>query len=293
MFSELTKKLPMEVNPNNVTLNMNDYNIDYLKNQLLNNDKLSDEGLYQLIRKTYTYVLDEEFIANNANLIRSIFTNSRFLMNFNTAITRPEINLSLSQVINCNRLIYDYLTARCEKDDYIKALLLNLAKTLNRNKTPGLIGLGLNEELVNRLVNARYSSVKEEIQVKRLNLIIMNQYTDIMSVQMIVDIYGKLFDRITPLFSGIMYDHWSLEQFANQEMEDIYATINLALLEIVNNLPEDMMYLLLKNFYDTHVLINTDKKLRFNIYSFSHDDFPRLSNTLEILRHEGIVLPMY
>lgn len=293
MFSEVTKKLPLEVNPSTVFLNMNDSNIDYLKNRLMSLDKLSDEEVYYLILKTYQYILDEEFIAKNAELIRYVCTNPRFLMNFSNVISRPDINLSLSQVINCNKLAYDYFTARATKDEYIKALLLNLAKTVNRQKTPGLIGLGLNEELVNYLVNARYSSLKEDIQVKRLNLIIMNQFIEVMTVQMIVDIYGKLFDRITPLFSGIMYDYWPREQFASQEMEEIYATINIALLEIVNNLPENIMYHLLKNFYDTHVLVNPSKKLRFNIYSFSHDDYPRLAYTLETLKREGIILPMY
>lgn len=293
MFSEVTKKLPTELNPKTVFLNMDDSNIDYLKNQLMSIEKLSDQDVYNLIHKTYKYILDEEFISKNTDLIRYVCTNSRFLMNLNSAFSRPDTNLTLSQIINCNKLVYDYLTASGEKDEYTKALLLNLAKTVNRGKSPGLIGLGLNEELVNLLVNARYSSIREVIQVKRLNLIIMSQYRNVMTVQMIVDIYGKLFDRITPLFSGIMYDCWSSDQFASQEMEDIYATINIALLEIVNNLPQDIMYHLLKNFYDTHVLINPNRKMRFNIYSFSHEDYPRLAYTLGILKQEGIILPMY
>jgi hypothetical protein len=195
-------------------------------------------------------------------------------------------------VIYCNRLAYDYFTARGDKDNYIRALLVSLVKVVNRAITPSLIGLGLNEDLAAYLVNARYSSQKEDIQVKRLNLVIMNQDPDIMTEQMIVDIYGKLFDRITPLFSGIMYDFWPNELFINEEMEDVYATINIAILEIVNNLPEDIMYQLLKKFYESHQLINLDKKLRFNIYSFSKEDYPRLDYTLEVLKHEGIILPM-
>ena len=113
-----------------------------------------------------------------------------------------------------------------------------------------------------------------------------------MTVQTIVDIYGKLFNRITPLFTGIMYDYWPREQFANQEMEDVYATINVVILEIVNNLPEDIMYQLLKNFYESHNLIHLDERVRFNIYSFCKDDYPRLDYTLNLLRQEGITLPM-
>ena len=52
------------------------------------------------------------------------------------------------------------------------------------------------------------------------------------------------------------------------------------------------MYHLLKNFYDSHHMINTNSRIRFNIYSFAADDYPRLYYTLEVLRQEGIILPM-
>lgn len=292
MFEEIVKQLPLETNPKNVYPNLNEYNVGYIKDRLFNLDNLSDEEVYNLLCKTYPYILDEMFISKNMDLIKFLYTNSRFIMTLNNVLSRPDINLSYLQKVYCNKLAYDYFTARGEKDKYIRALMVNLSKTVNRSYTPGLIGLGLNEELVSYLVNARFSSLKEVIQVKRLNLIIMNQSSDLMTVQMIVDIYGKLFDKITPLFSGIMYDHWSNDLFVNQEMEDVYATINIAILEIVNNLPQDIMYHLLKNFYDSHQMINTNTKVRFNIYSFAPDDYPRLYYTLELLRSEGIVLPM-
>lgn len=292
MFEEVISKLPFEINPKNLYLSMNDSNIDYLKSRLFQLDKLSDEEVYNLICKTYPYILDEMFIAKNMELIEFLYTNSRFIMTFANVLSRPDVKLTVLQTIYCNKLAYDYFTARREKDDYIRSLLINLVRVVNRSVTPGLMGLGLNEELVCYLVNARYSSLKENIQVKRLNLIIMNQPSDVMTVQMIVNIYGKLFDRITPLFAGIMYDCWDREQFFNQEMEDVYATINIAILEIVNNLPDNIMYHLLKNFHDSHHLINLNNRIRFNIYCFCKDDYPRLYNTLEVLRHEGIVLPM-
>lgn len=292
LFDEVVKKLPLEVNPKTVYLSMDYTNIDSIKKKLFKLDELSDEDLYYLISKTYSYILDEIFISKNMDLIKFLYTNPRFIMTFTNVMSRPETNLSYLQMVYCNKLAYDYFTARGEKDDYIKALLVNLIKTVNRSVTPGLIGLGLGEELSSYLANARFSSVKESIQVKRLNLVIMNQTSDLMTVQMIVNIYGKLFDRITPLFDGIMYDYWSEEQFVTKEMEDIYATINVAILEIVNNLPEDIMYHLLRNFYESHQLINLNKKVRFNIYSFCKDDYPRLDYTLQMLSSEGVFLPM-
>lgn len=292
MFENIIQGLPTEVNPKNLLLSMDDTNLESIKNRLFNMDKMSDQDLYILVSKTYPYLLDDMIMSKNAELIQFLYTNSRFIMTLNNVLSRPDVKLSYLQTVYCNKLAYDYFTARGEKDAYIRDLLVNLIKTVNRSTTPSLIGLGLNETLVSYLTNARYSSLKENIQVKRLNLIIMNQPSEVMTVQMIVDIYGKLFDRISPLFDGIMYDHWSSEQFMNPEMEEVYATINVAILEIVNNLPEDIMYHLLRNFHETYQMLNTNKKVRFNIYSFCKEDYPRLDYTLEMLKREGVILPM-
>lgn len=292
MFDNIIKGLPFEVNPQTLYLSMDDANLEVIKNKLFKLGNLSDPDLYELIRKTYPYLLDEMFISKNMELITFLYTNPRFIMNLTNVLSRPDVKLSYLQTVYCNKLAYDYFTARGEKDKYIRDLLINMVKVVNRSTTPSLIGLGLHETLVSYLTNARYSSLKDHIQVKRLNLIIMNQPSDVMTVQMIVDIYGKLFDRISPLFDGIMYDYWPPEQFFNQEMEEVYATINVALLEIVNNLPADIMYHLLKNFHETYNLVNLNKKIRFNIYSFCKEDYPRLDYTLELLKSEGIILPV-
>lgn len=292
MFEDVYKQLPLENNPKELYLSMDELNVDFIKDKLFQLDNLSDQDLYNLIYKTYKYLLDEMFISKNMDLIKFLYTNPRFIMNLGNVLSRPEIQINHLQVIYLNRLAYDFFTARGHKDEYIKQLLINLVKTVNRSIMPGLIGLGLNEELAALLVNARYSTQKENIQVKRLNLIIMQQPSSVMTVQMIVDIYGKLFDRITPLFSGIMYDHWSQEQFLSKEMEEVYATINIAILEIVNNLPDEMMYQLLRNFNESYMLINLGKMMRFNIYSFCPEDYPRLNMTLNRLEIDGIVLPM-
>lgn len=292
MFEEVISKLPFDLYPNNTYLYMDDLNTDVLKDKLFHLDDLSDEGLYKLICKSLNYVVDETFMTKNIELMMYLYTNSRFLMTLTNVLSRQDVKLNYIQLVYCNRVAYDYFTARRDdKNEYIASLLLNLIMVLNRGYTPSLVGLGLSEELACRLVNARHSSLKEHIQVRRLNLEIMKQTTDIMTVQMIVDIYGKLFDRITPLFSGIMYDCYTREHFNGQEMEDIYSTINIAILEIVNNLPQDMMYQLLKRFHETYELVHLNKGIRFNIYSICKDDYPRLFYTLEVLKNEGIYLP--
>lgn len=292
MFENIIKGLPLEVNPNNLYLSMEDSNLGSVTERLFKLDNMSDQDLYNLVYKTYKYILDEMFIGKNMELVTFLYTNPRFIMTLNNVLSRSDVKLTYLQTVYCNKLAYDYFTARGEKDKYIRALLVNLIKTVNRSINPSLIGLGLSEEDSSYLTNARYSSLKENIQVRRLNLEIMKRSSDIMTVQMVIDIYGKLFDRITPLFDGIMYDCRSNDQFMDPAMEEVYGTINVAILEIVNNLPQDIMYHLLKNFYESYNLVNLNKRVRFNIYSFCKEDYPRLDYTLEMLKREGIVLPM-
>lgn len=285
-FNELN--LPLEVNPKTVTLSMDTMNLGSIKSKLFNIDNLSDRDLYDTIYDSYKYILDEMCLAKDVKLIQFLYSNARFIMTLTSVLSR--IELDYFQTTYCNKLAYDYFTARGDKDKYIKALLLNLVKTVNRHKLPSLIGLGLSEEIACYLVNARYSSTKPDIQVRRLNLEMMKCSAEVMTTQMIVDIYGKLFDRITPLFENTMYDYY--DQFVTKDMEDVYATINIAILEIVNNLPDDTMFQLLKNFKESYDLVNNGRKVRFNIYSFSGYDYPRLYNTLEMLKWYGIELPM-
>lgn len=272
-----------------VPLSFSYNSIEEVINMLRHVDDYSDRDLYELVKKTYSMILDEIFTIKNVDLIRMLYNTPKFI----TALTAVlgEVELNQIQFIWCNKLTYDYFTSTAEKNSYVKALLLQLSSTVNRRYTPGLIGLGLNENLVSYLVNARFSTEKEDIQVKRLNLILMNQSPDIMTLQMIVDIYGKLFDRITPLFSGIMYDYWEPESLMNDSIAEVYATITMAIITIVNNLPQDLCLQLLKSFAESHCIVNIGKSVRFNIYAIVEEDFPRLYLCLKILKANNIVLP--
>ena len=63
MFENIIKGLPLEVNPKNLYLSMEDTNLESIKNKLFNLDNLSDQDLYNFVYKTYNYILDEMFIA--------------------------------------------------------------------------------------------------------------------------------------------------------------------------------------------------------------------------------------
>ena len=90
MFEQYTQGLPLEVNPKNLYLSMDDTNLESIKSRLFQLDDLSDQGLYNLISKTYQYLLDEMFISKNMELIKFLYTNSRFIMSLTNVISRPD-----------------------------------------------------------------------------------------------------------------------------------------------------------------------------------------------------------
>ena len=298
MFEKFKKQLaedkPKEVKQ--VGMNYTSLSEDVYKKKLMDINKLPDQEVFDIVSKSYRMIFDDIFVKKNPKLIHEVSTSPKFITALMQLFNNPNVAIDLDTLIYCNKMAYDYFHIYNEyeqKDSHVLELLQQLTRIINRNIIPGLIGLGLPETLAIYLANARFSSKKDFVQVRRLNVIICSEPVELMTEQMIVDIYGKLFDRITPLFEGIMYDVWEEKDFeySMEGAREIYGTINLALLDIVNNLPNDIMEKLLTTFVDTHQMIRADNKLRFNINSFSPDDYPRLDTMIQNLKTRGIYLP--
>ena len=218
-----------------------------------------------------------------------MFTNVRFVNIFNQVLSST--NITSNQRIYINKLAYDYwVNPDQKKDELVKDSLLNLSRTANRDIIPRLLGLGLPEKLCALLAMARFSSLKEIINVKRLNVLICNQSVEVFTEGMIVSVYCVLFDRITPLFDGIMFDAW--EPIEGMEIPELYSTINLAILDIMEQLPQDMIRSVLIDYADQKHLLYPDNRVRFNIKAISVEDYPRLCGVIDYLeKEENVFLP--
>ena len=269
-------------------------NSDLLLTELDRIDSKSDEELYELIRSGYPVLLDVEFINKMQNkvYIAKAFSNLRFVSAFCTMMSK--VQLTELQSICCNKLIYDYMTSK-NKNEMIVTQLFGLGWNINRNYITPLYGKGLDQNLITHLAIARNSTTDDTLAAKRVNVIIMNSPVDIMTEETIFSIYECFFCKsVRSLFNAIMFD--SLDyideedtEFA-QEQEDIYATITLALLDMLNDLPMDMLCQLLKSYAQLKQYCHPNDKARFDIHSIS-GDYYRVLQAIEIVELEGVMVP--
>lgn len=253
------------------------------RDRIQNIDKMTDRELYNLLKNSYETLFSDIFIKNDIQYL-NMFTNSRFL-NMITQIM-GEVQISYINRIYCNKIVYDYL-AYDNSDEYIKSLMLNFSRVVNRDIIPIIVGIGIPENIATELVIARYSSMKELVNVKRLNFVITSSLIDIMTEQTIVFIYEKLFNKMTPLFEGIMFDVYECE---TEESEEIYSRISLAVLDILNGMTSADIRKVLISYSSDYTMLFVDNGVRFSMNSLSYD-FERINNIVEQLKQENIYLP--
>ena len=235
-------------------------------------DNKNDPDLYKFISLSYKILLDIEFINKAAHRIQiaNAFLNTRFVGALCDVL--PSMPLTDIEKIGCNKLIYDYLTMSQNKNEYIQNMLYNLGWNINCNHIAGLQGKGMDEHTIAYLAIARFSTTKVVLAVQRVNVVILNQPLSIMTEQVIVNIYEELFnDALSSLFNGIMFDTWGDKVEMDEEQEEIYGTISLAILDIVNEMPFATIVQLFHSYAQSKQYLHPNDRARFDIHSISSD----------------------
>lgn len=268
------------------------FNPNGFREKLLNLDTLSDKELYELVKDNYKSILSDVFIKDNREYF-NVFSNTRFITAMIQSLAVMD-DLTYDERIYCNKLCYDYMTYNNSKDSYTKQLFLSLSRTVNKTIIPRLLNLGIDESTACYLALARYSSAKEFVNVKRMNFVIQSSSPNIMTEQTIVDIYCTLFEKITPLFEASMFDIYEKpdsEEEANEDMELIYSTISLALLDILEAMPSEEIRKVLISYTGDYQILHSDNPVRFSMDTVAVCDYPRLMNVIELLKAENIYVP--
>lgn len=280
----------MNTIPNQISL---DANFDYFNTGAFKemvNAKRVDFSNEHNLATTIKNNIDEivEDILSGHIPYRGYFENEVFIAAFIRAINSIPNNYKIT--LACNKLAYDYFTSDNPLPE-IKKMYLNLSRTVNRQIINSLITLGLDENTASNLAFCRYSSAKERTNVKRLNFVLYNKDPNVMTEQMIVWIYEKLFDHVSQLFYGTMFEVYPPEQeqeFGENFME-IYGVTGNAVLTILNNMSTDNIKKVL-TVYSEEWVYACRPPVRFSLRSLSAD-FSRISNVVEFLNETGTPIP--
>lgn len=258
-----------------------------LKNKLKNLDALSDDEIFNILytNATYTKIFKNLFLKNDPDYFE-IVTKEKFL----NAMIKVMYNISnIDPIIRsyCNKLAYDYITNE-SSDPYIKELMVNFSKAVNKDIVPLIVGLGLPEDLSSKIVLSRFSSTKELVNVYRINTLMTNSDIDIFTEQMIVNIYQKLFNRMTPLFTGTMFDVGY--GYMDEDMEIIYNRISYAVLDILNDMSlENIKIIILRYLKECkyhNLTYNSNDELGKGNVRFSLNSVPeKYDRIIQVLNH--------
>ena len=252
---------------------------------------MNDKDAFNLVKNNYKIMLSDIFDKKErketSNFIK-YFTDSRFL-SIMTQVMYTETPDEKSKR-RLNKMCFDYIVLQSKnKDQYIVDLISALSRTINRDIIPILCTIPLSESMAATIALSRYSSEKENINIKRLNKVLMNQPLGTLDEEKIVNIYLKLFDHVLPLFTGVMLDVQSPQNMSS-DAEEIYGMITLAMLDLMNELPIGDIKKGLKLFNEDRKILYPDSPLRMNLKCCSETDFPRFVRALDELELEGIII---
>lgn len=253
-------------------------NPDLLLDALANVSTISGDSLYKMLSEGYNFLLDKKFIDTNAVVVARAFVDEKFISLFSQVLSIKANEFSADQKICCNRLIYEYIIYK-NNNKATMSKLYNLARTLNQDIIPSLYGYGFEDQTIMDLVISRFSTTDEALAMKRVNCVIINSDIYWMTEQNIVIIYEKLFDRLNPMFEGIMYDVWDKDKM-KPDQEEIYGRITLAILTILENAPEDIIIAVLSNFSQNRQFLHQEHPLRINLKAIAVSDYPRVVSAI-------------
>lgn len=259
---------------------------------------MTDVELRKFIQVNFRVILDNVFYGNNPAQYLNCFTDEKFIDAFNDVISTMQW-FEKDDTIKLNTIAYHYLTLPEQyKNPSIADKMLKMCQTVNKSQIPKLLGLGLSNNLAIMLLIARNSDLNLNICVRRVNFIIITQPKELMSENMISEIFKILYDVFNQwhqVFQYIMLDVLPEYDENNQstwwvteEIQEVDSTLNLAVLDILDNLPSQYIKYTLMDYAQGKAIVNPNAKVRFSLRKLA-DDYYRINEVVQSLEYNDQV----
>lgn len=258
-------------------------NSDIIKH--IDPEQLSEKELFDIC-SDFNKISDMLF-KDQETMLR-LLANEKFV----TVLTQVlyKMNLEEFQRIQICNTVYNLQRQTNVKIN--QPLLVNLAKVVNKDVMPRIMELGFKEDLAAAICIARFSSSNSMEQIKRINWQIINVSEELIT-EPVIKTYEALgyFSKFTELFNGIIYNCIP-QSTLNEKQQYNYSVISTALYEMLDGIPMELCYSLLRNFIWVRNF-NGNLPLRVNLNSCS-EAYPRLLRVLYALKaNEGLIVPFY
>lgn len=285
------------------------FNRSILLGSIYDMNNMNDSELRMFVQNSFRSILNNIFFGNaESKDYINCFTNVRFLDAFIDVVQRfiQQGNyFDRDNIAKINNICYDYITFNnSNKNTSVVNRMYTLANIINAPYIPRLVGLGLNHNLANLLLIARWSNLNPKVCVRRVNFIIIGQPKNLMTQETIMQIMNILYEldrdqrNYVRIFPHIMMDvlgdyddadpstHWITE-----EIEEVDSVLSLAALNILNEFTNDNIRHVLINYTESYNLIYNSHPIRFSMRRLS-DDYQKINDIVNNLQeYEGIIVP--
>lgn len=262
---------------------------------------MNDIELRKFVGNSFNVILNSIFIGKEESApYIACFTNVRFLDAFIDVLDnmmRSGNMITKDNVIKINSICYEYIRLQTAKDNNVVYRMIRLGNIINRDILPSLLGLGLSNDLATMLVIARNSSFDLNVCIKRVDFIVINQPKELMSIEMIKRIYEYLFQPMiywSKAFQHIMLDvlpEYSDDSWVTEEIQEVDSTLSLAALDILNELPSEVIRQTLLNYAEGYRTAHPGERFRFDIRKISYEHDKILNEIRKLEDYEGIYMP--
>jgi hypothetical protein len=261
---------------------------------------MGDADLLRFINSNFNNILKNVFNGGNISKHVKCFQDVRFLDAFINIMVQRQF-FDTDEIVYINTICYHYLTIPYDmRDPHVVDRMMKMSGIVNRGGIPRLLGLGLSDNLASLLLIARYSDTNLSVVVRRVNFIIITQPPEIMSQKMISEIFKILYNvmedwsRVFPyIMTDVLPNYREDDQstwWVTDEVSEVDSTMSLSALEILDNLPTEIIRSTLINYAEGYAIIGGNKPIRFSMRRLS-DDYYRINNVILQLESEGIYVP--
>ena len=263
--------LPVEPDPVYIK---NSIGLNYLDRLKAINDNTSEKEIYDTIVASIGVLLSEKTIKGERELVRSLFTNDKVLLQVNNVVAKAKF--THDNRVYLNKIIYSMMKNKVMNSEYKTSLLMTIARNNNNDIVPKMTSY-VPDQIACTIGVLRYSSFRETTNIQRVNdyllgAIVPNDNAE----QTIVNIYDICFQKVTYLFECVMLDNKDKSLLTKSENE-VYGLESLAVLDVVEQMPVNFIKEVLEKYYGDLNMIYNSMTPRFSLKSIAQSDYPRIT----------------